>query len=251
MNIEKQKLLINYMVSSEELYIKISPIIKNVYFDSRLRNVVDFVQEYYTEYKAAPTVDQIKVETEFELQLLENLDKKQVKYAENELEKFCKERAMEEAIIQSPALIAKGEFGEVERLVKEALLVSISRDLGVSYFEDPEARLKLLAMSQNSVLTGWKWFDHWLNGINRKEMQLFLAPSGVGKSITMANLGKLLMAQGLNGIYFTLELAEAVTAKRFDSMFSGYKQSEILENITDVSVKIKAQHKDYGEQVGS
>jgi len=219
-----------------------------MYFDVKLKNAVKFIQGYFEEYKAPPNVDQIRVETQVNLDKTEKLDRKSLDYTERELEKFCKERAMEEAIYASPALIAEGKYNEVEKMIKDAITISVNRNLGVNYFEDPEARLTLLSIAQNSVATQWQKLDDYLaGGLNRKEMIIFAAPPGVGKSISMANIGKNLLAQGLNGCYFTLELAEEVTAKRFDSMFTGIGQSQILRNITEASIKVKSQAAGHGE----
>lgn len=248
MELDKQRLLLSYMVSNQELYVKVSPILKSVYFDTRLKGAVKFIQKYFEDFKSPPNVDQIRVETSISLDKTEKLTRKEMEYTEKELEKFCKERAMEEAIISSPALIAEGKYGDVEKMIKDALTVSISRDLGMSYFEDPESRLTLLSLVQNSVPTDWAKLDEYLGGgLNRKEMIIFAAPPGVGKSISMANIGKNLMKRGLNGIYFTFELSEPVTAKRFDSMFTGIGQSQILRNITETSIKIKKESDNYGK----
>lgn len=246
--LEKQQLLLSYMVANQELYVKVSPILKPVYFDARLKNAVRFIQSYFEEFKAPPNVDQIRVETSINLDKTEKLTRKEMEYTEKQLETFCKQRAMEEAVISSPPLIAEGKYGDVEKMIKEAITVSINRDLGMSYFEDPTARLTLLSLVQNSVPTLWAKLDEYLGGgLNRKEMIIFAAPPGVGKSISMANIGKNLMKQGLNGIYFTFELSEPVTAKRFDSMFTGISQAQILRNITETSIKLKQESANYGK----
>jgi len=63
MELNKQRLLLEYLVSSQELFVKVSPILKTQYFDPKIKNVVNFVKTYFDEYKAPPTVDQIKAET--------------------------------------------------------------------------------------------------------------------------------------------------------------------------------------------
>jgi hypothetical protein len=47
-------------------------------------------------------------------------------------------------------------------------------------------------------------------------------------------------------VYITFELSEPVTAKRFDSMFSGISQLDLLKNITKTSIEIKRQSEHYG-----
>jgi hypothetical protein len=53
----------------------------------------------------------------------------EVKYAEDEIEKFCRYSAMERAILASPKYIEKGDFGRVESLIKEAISVSLPKTI--------------------------------------------------------------------------------------------------------------------------
>jgi replicative DNA helicase len=98
------------------------------------------------------------------------------------------------------------------------------------------------------ISSGWFDLDDNLNGgLSRKEMTLFAGLPGTGKSLFLANISKNFLAQGLNVCYITLELAEEVVAKRFDSMFTGIAQTDILKNINDVSLKIEKEKSKYGQ----
>jgi archaellum biogenesis ATPase FlaH len=247
MELEKQRLLVNYLISSQELFVKVNPILKNKYFDVKIKNAVGFIQKYFDDYKSPPTPEQIKAETGHDISLHSSLTRQELAYAENEIECFCRNKAIEHAILASPKLLEEQKFGEIEKLIKDAITVSLQRNIGLDYFSDPEARLKLLSLSNNMTSTLWARLDEYLGGgLNRKEMIIFAAPPGVGKSLTMGNLAKNLMKQGLNGCYITLELSEEVTAKRFDSMFSGIPQIDILKNITKATVAINQQKENHG-----
>jgi archaellum biogenesis ATPase FlaH len=248
MDLEKQKLLLSYLISSQELYVKVSPILQTKYFDPKLKSSVSFIKDYFEKYKAPPPLDIIQAETKQELKIKENFGRQELSYAEIELETFCKNKAMEHAILESAPLIGTPEAGRIEKLIKDAITVSLNRNLGLDYFADPEARLKALTLQNALTPTGIVDLDEKLGGgINRKEMIIFAAPSGVGKSITMSNVGRNLVMRGMNGVYITLELAEEVVAKRHDSMFSGVGQREILKSITEVSIKIKQQSEGCGK----
>ena len=43
MNIEKQKLLVSYLLTSSDLYWKVSGIVESDYFDPQLKNTVKFI----------------------------------------------------------------------------------------------------------------------------------------------------------------------------------------------------------------
>lgn len=247
MELNKQTLLLSYLVSSNELFVKVSPILQSKYFDPRLKNTISFVQRYYDEYKAAPNPEQIKAETNLEIQLKDSLTRQELKYAEAEIETFCQEKAIEHAIMMAPALLADGKKGDIQTMLRDALTISLHRDIGLDYFQDPEGRLKSLCLNNAPIPTRFLKLDEYLGGgIARKELIIVAGIPGGGKSLTLANLAKNLMSQGLNGVYITLELAQEVVAKRFDSMFSGLSQQEILKNITQTTIEINKSSDNHG-----
>src|SRR5271165_2781803 len=130
---DKQKLLIEYLVSSKDTYAVCKTIIQSKYFDVELRKVVDFIDHYYEEYHTTPGTDQIKAETGIELSL-RDITSDRLAYATNEIETFCKRKAIEHAVIEGAALIDEGDYGKIETLIKDAVAVSLQRDLGIEYF---------------------------------------------------------------------------------------------------------------------
>lgn len=133
-----------------------------------------------------------------------------------------------------------GDFGKVESLISEAIAVSLPRSVGLEYFADPRARLLALLNNNNCISSGWELLDKWLaGGLNRQEMTIFTANSGVGKSITMSNVAHNFLMQGMDVVYITMELSENVVAKRFDSIFTSIAQNEIFNNIDRIDTIIK------------
>jgi archaellum biogenesis ATPase FlaH len=245
-SLEKQKLLLSYLLSDGNLFTKVSPILKTTYFDARLKTSVNFIKDYYDKYKASPTQAQLKAETGQSLELTQ-LTRQEIKYAEKELETFCRDSAIEMAIMAAPKMKEDGNLAKAIENLQEAMMTSLSRDIGVDYFANPEARLTALANATPLIPTGYVKFDEYLGGgLNRKEMFIVLGAPGYGKSLTLANLAKNLLKKKLNGVYISLELAEEVVAKRFDTMFSGISSGQILRNITEASVKINQQRDKYG-----
>ena len=247
MNLDLQKLLLSYLVSDQELFIKVSPILKIDYFDPQVKNAVKFIKSYFDQYKSAPNADQVKAETGNIIETRSSMTQQEVRYAEDQLENFCKNKALEHAIFASAPLVGTERAGEIEKMIRDAITVGLHRNIGLDYFNDPELRLKMLSLNNKPIPTGLIKLDEYLGGgINRKEMIIFAAAPGVGKSLTMANISKNLLKQGLNVLYITLELAETIVAKRFDSMFSGIPQADILKNITQTSIEIKKQAANHG-----
>jgi sulfur relay (sulfurtransferase) DsrC/TusE family protein len=63
MNAEKQKLLIEYLISSPDTFAICQSILKADYFDPEYKNTIRFIKEYYDKYSSTPTPDQLLAET--------------------------------------------------------------------------------------------------------------------------------------------------------------------------------------------
>lgn len=62
-NNDKQKLLVEYLISSPDAFALCKSIVRADYFDPSLRKAVDFIHEYYDKYNSTPTPDQVAAET--------------------------------------------------------------------------------------------------------------------------------------------------------------------------------------------
>jgi KaiC/GvpD/RAD55 family RecA-like ATPase len=165
----------------------------------------------------------------------------------NEFENFSRHKGLERAIIKSSDLLEAGDYGPVEKLIKDAIQISLNKDMGTDYFEDPRARLTALKDGNGQISTGWPSIDKKLyGGFNRGELNIFCAGSGGGKSLFLANMGVNWAQQGLNVLYLTFELSEKLVAMRLDSMTTGIPTRQIFTNIDDVELKVKMMEKKAG-----
>ena len=100
----KQKLLLDYLFSSPELFVKVNPILHSMYFEPELRTSISFLQSYHDQYKDIPHPDQVYAETNVEINRRE-IPEKEKEYALKEIETFCKRKAIEKVIYGAPQLI--------------------------------------------------------------------------------------------------------------------------------------------------
>lgn len=234
MDIEKQKIICGLLLSNTDLFAKCNPMLKSSYFDPLLKRTITYTQEYFEKHHALPTPAIIEAETKLKV-TKEVLEKHEQNWVAKELETFCRHKAIEEAILASPALLEIGDFGTIEANLKAAIQVGLNRDLGINYFENVEGRLRDLLMNSPVISTGWDEVDELLGGgISRQELVLYAGISGVGKSIIMSNQSINHVKAGYNVIYISLELADRIVGKRFDSMTTGISQGDILDNISKV-----------------
>lgn len=246
MDTAKQRLLLRYLISSSNLFAVANPIIKPEYFDPEIRKASKFIQTYYDEYRALPDTDQIAAETSVELTTTDVTGDKYA-YCVHEVEQFCKRKAMEHAVLQSVGLIEKGDYGSVETLIRDAVTVSITRTLGLDYYDNPLERLERLRNSAKPVSTGWKDVDEILGGgFNWGDLVLWSANSGGGKSITMENYAENMNRMGYHGVYFSFELSEDLISKRHDSIVTGIHQAEVLTRYKEVAANVVNQREGKG-----
>ena len=218
-NKDIQTLFIEMMLNDAESFSRIQNIFNPKYFNRDLQPVAQFVKQYSDEYKQLPELDMVKAKTGVELKSAQDIDPAHYNWFLDEFENFCRHKALEGAILTSADMLEKGEYGAVEQKIKDAVQVGLTKDLGTDYFEDPKGRLTALRDNNGTVSTGWAGLDKKLfGGFNRGELNLFAGGSGAGKSLFLQNMAVNWVEQGLNVIYISLELSEALCAMRIDSM---------------------------------
>ena len=137
-----QKLYLEFLQGDKELFVRCNAILKDSYFDRSLRAAVSFMQEHVDKYGDMPTLEQMKVKGEIELQDLRDNTASHQEWFLDEFEKFCRHKALEEAILASADKLERGEYGTVEKLVKDAVQVGLTKDLGMNYWDNPAERIK-------------------------------------------------------------------------------------------------------------
>jgi archaellum biogenesis ATPase FlaH len=238
-NLETQKIYLEMFLSDAETFLRCQNIFDPENFDRKLQTTAEFIKNYVDQYKVMPDVEIVNATCETSLQNIklpiENYD-----WLRDEFEQFSRHKALNRAIMKSADLLEKGEYGPVEKLIRDAIQISLNRDMGTDYFEDPRTRLTKLKDGNGQISTGWPSIDKKLyGGFNRGELNIFCAGSGGGKSLFLANLGVNWALMGLNVLYLTFELSEGLVAMRLDSMMTGISTREIFKNIDDVELKVK------------
>jgi len=247
-NADVQELFLRMMTTNAELFVRISNIFNPENFDRALRPVAVFMKEHSSKYKILPDTEQIKATTGVTIQTVPDLDEGHYEWFMTEFESFTRRQELERAIMKSVDLLEKGDYDPVEKLIKDAVQISLLRDMGIDYFEDPRARLMHLKTSNGQNSTGWPTLDQKLyGGFNKGELQIFAGGSGSGKSLFMQNLSVNWILQGMSGVYITLELSEELSAMRIDSMLTDTKAKEVFKDLDNVEMKVKMKQKASGK----
>ena len=237
---EVQKVYLEMMMADAETFVRCQGIFDHTLFDRKLQDAAQFINEYAKKYTVLPDYETVNASCRTDLKAPSELKDGHLDWLMDEFESFTRHKALERAIINSADLLEKNDYGQVESMVKEAVQIGLAKDMGTNYFDDPRGRLMGLKDNNGQISTGWSTLDKKLfGGMNRGELNIFAGGSGAGKSLFLANLGVNWALEGLNVVYLTLELSEALVSMRVDSMVTGITTREIFKNIDDVEMKVK------------
>jgi replicative DNA helicase len=237
---EIQKLYLELMLADAEVFVRCQGIFDHTLFDRKLQDAAEFINVYAKEYSVLPEYDMVNASCRIDLKRPEAVKDGHNDWLMDEFENFTRHKALERAIINSADLLEKKDYGQVESMIKEAVQISLTKDLGTDYFADPRARLMKIKDKNGQISTGWPSLDKKLfGGMNRGELNIFAGGSGAGKSLFLANLGVNWCLQGLNVVYLTLELSEELVSMRIDAMTTGISTKEIFKDLDDVEMKVR------------
>ena len=242
-----QKLYLEMFLADAESFARASNIFTPKSFDRKLQPIAKFIKDYVEEYKIMPEVDQVNAKHDIKLKGAKDLDPSHFSWLLDEFETFSRHKALEGAILQSADLLERGDYAPVEDMIKDAVAVGLTRDLGTDYFADPKGRLEFLKSSHGQVSTGWPAIDKKLfGGFNKGELNIFAGGSGAGKSLFLQNLALNWTLAGLNVVYISFELSEALAAMRMDAMITNVPTRHVMKSMSDVETKVKMVSKKAG-----
>ena len=153
---------------------------------------------------------------------------------------FCRKQVLKGAMIKSASLLKSSSFEEIEKVIKEALVLGTDNNFGHDFRKDLLKRFELI--SRNPITTGWSRMDEICKGgLGKSELGVVIAPTGAGKSMVMVHLETQALLQGKTVVYYTLELKDTVVGQRFDCCISDVplqdhrmRQKEIVDKVKDL-----------------
>ena len=237
-SVEMQKLFLEIMMSDAQCYVRVQNIYNPANFDKTLISAAKFIQEYTQKYTNLPDIKQISASANVNLTKVEITDDI-TSWFMDEFEQFTKRKELERAILKSADLLEKGTFESVEKIIKDAVQISLTKDLGMDFWADPNAMLERYFDNGGQVSTGWPQMDKLLyGGFSRGELNIFAGGSGSGKSLVMMNIALNWVQQSLNGVYITLELSEELTGLRTAAMLTNMSTKDIRKDKDGTSLKV-------------
>lgn len=231
-----ETLILTNLLNDDSYLRKTLPFLKEEYFSNTTeRNIVKKIQTFVNEYNAAPTVEALHIifqndksltEGEYSevTEILSSFGSQEInqEWLLNETEKFCKDKAVYNAIVQSIQIIdgkdKKYTNEAIPDILKDALAVSFDNSVGHDYLKDSDSRFEFYHREEEKLSFDLEMFNKITKGgIPNKTLNIALAGTGVGKSLFMCHMAASSLSQGKNVLYITMEMAEERIAERIDA----------------------------------
>ena len=231
-----EKKIIENIMYHEEYARKIIPFIEIEYFtDAKYKILIDEICNFFSKFNALPDVEILSIELqnkknisedEFKssVKLLKTLEKTEINldWLIKKTESFFKDRAVYNAIVRSLSIINKEDKvyapDAIPKILQDALAVSFDKNVGHNYFDDAESRFDFYHRREDKIPFDIELLNKITDGgLSRKSLTIFLAMTGLGKTLVMCHLASSIISQGKNVLYITLEMAEERIAERIDA----------------------------------
>ena len=147
-------------------------------------------------------------------------------YLINETEKWCKEKAVYNAIMESIQIIdgkTEKSDGAIPEILSEALGTSFDQAIGHDYIDNSEERFEFYNHKESRIPFDLDYMNKITKGgLPNKTLNIALAGTGVGKSLFMCHCAASNLQLGKNVLYITMEMAEERIAERIDANLMDY-----------------------------
>ena len=236
------------LIHNDEYARKVLPFLKEEYFVERFDKILfREIYHFITKYNNLPTKEALSIElnnrkdvneTEYKTitDILGTLNKEQIdqKWLVETTEKFCKDRAIHNAILGGIQILdGKDKSHSPEYLpemLSQALSVSFDQKIGHDYLTETKERYDFYRRKEERLELDLEFFNKITRGgIPSKTLNICLAGTGVGKTMFMTHLASSILLQGKNVLYITLEMAEERIAERIDANLLNVGMSDLEE----------------------
>tara|TARA_R100001460_G_scaffold58274_2_gene98096 strand:- start:83 stop:1450 length:1368 start_codon:yes stop_codon:yes gene_type:complete len=231
-----EQTILRNLLTDEKYMRKVLPFIKPDYFEGIYRILFREAGKFVAKYNKLPNAESFKIELDnadklndeqynLAMDIVPQLfagEKVDDKWLLDTTEKWCQDRAIYLAIMESISIID----GKHEQLTKGALPDLLTKALGVGfdlkvghdYVENAQERYEFYHTEEDRLPFDLEYFNTITKGgVPRKTLNIALAGTGVGKSLFMCHVASSALVQGFNVLYITMEMAEERIAERIDA----------------------------------
>jgi replicative DNA helicase len=238
--------ILSNLIHNEEFCRKVVPHLKTEYFSERKEAAIaSLLIKFFEDYNkpASPEVVQIEIgnlkgftdkEVPEMMEYANQLDKEEPnqEWLLAQTEKFCKDRAVYNAILNSIKIIdgrdKVHQQDAIPSILSDALAVCFDNHVGHDYIDDAQSRYDYYHRVEEKIPFDLDMFNKITKGgLSKKTLNIALAGTGVGKSLFMCHVAAGAMVQGRNVLYITMEMAEERIAERIDANLLNLTMDEL------------------------
>ena len=234
----EEKVILQNLISNDEYSRRVIPFIRDEYFHNNIdKKIFSIVRDYIISYNGIPTKEAIVLSLQKDntlqeddykdaIDLVDDITKEHkdpdLTWLTEETERFCKDKAIYNAIMESIHIIDGKSKTQTENaipnILSDALSVSFDTHIGHDYIEDSDERYDFYHKVEKRVPFDLDFFNTITNGgTPQKTLNIVMAGTGVGKSLFMCHHAANCLSQNLNVLYITCEMAEERIAERIDA----------------------------------
>lgn len=238
--------ILSNLIYNEDYSRKVLPFIKKEYFqDFTEETIFNIINNYISEYNSNPEIEAVSIElqkfslTQEQYKLVnsyitENIRivKVDLEWLVNETEKWCKDKAIYNAILEGIHIIdGKSKTKQpdsIPSILSEALSVSFDTNVGHDYLEQAPDRYDFYNEKVEKIPFNLDFFNKITKGgLPNKSISIIVSGTGVGKSLFMCHHAANVLMQGKNVLYITLEMAEQRIAERIDANLMNISMNDL------------------------
>jgi archaellum biogenesis ATPase FlaH len=241
------------------------PFLKSEYLsESHEKKLFEEIKQFVLKYNSLPPVAAIEIslkestkisETELAraLGVLDEISKdkteQKLEWVLDTTEKFCQERAIYNAIMDSIQIIdgkdANRGKGSIPAILSDALGVSFDPHVGHDYIDSFADRYDFYHRIEKRIPFDLEYFNKITKGgLPQKTLNIALAGTGVGKSLFMCHVAASCLIQNYNVLYITLEMSEEKIAERIDANLMNVTMDDLMNMPKEMYEKRMGKFKD-------
>ena len=243
-----EHLILKNLITDEDYARRTLPYLKSQYFqDVNERIVYEEIDNFITKFNTLPSREALTIELDNRSNINDNQfaeiakyvgdlkseDKDDKDWLVQTTEKFCQEKAIYNAIMESIQIIdgdGQQDKGAIPSLLSDALAVSFDPNVGHDLFDNSDARFDFYHRVEERIPFDLEYLNAITKGgVPKKSLNIILAGTGVGKSLAMCHMASANLLDGKNVLYITLEMAEEKIAERIDANLLNVKLDELTE----------------------
>ena len=228
--------ILRHILTNEDFMRRVLPFIRPDYFTGVHRTLFNLAGKFVAKYNKLPAKESFKVELDESTSLTDEQYKQSVemlsdlfsnekvdpKWLDDVTEKWCQDRALHNAIMESISII-EGKHDKLTKnalpdILSKALSVSFDNNVGHDYVDNADDRYEFYHTEEEKIPFDLEYFNRITKGgVPNKTLNICLAGTGVGKSLFMCHVASSSLVQGHNVLYITMEMAEERIAERIDA----------------------------------